>query len=172
MSARPSPMPARAPANAGLSARQRYRPPATLAGHPFPGITGDRRLLAAIFGLILVRDLRGMKRSRRSFRQIHLFICRTFTGATGLEPATSGVTGRSWRLRVERGYAGICGGSMAFRPCGDGRHLRERPVISCGMCAGWDVVFTQEPVAITPAQVTWRASGRGSPAIPRRAFAG
>jgi release factor glutamine methyltransferase len=25
------------------------------------------------------------------------------TGATGLEPATSGVTGRSWRLRAERG---------------------------------------------------------------------
>jgi hypothetical protein len=31
------------------------------------------------------------------------------TGATGLEPATSGVTGRSWRLRVERGYAWIAG---------------------------------------------------------------
>jgi hypothetical protein len=31
-------------------------------------------------------------------------ICRYFcTGATGLEPATSGVTGRSWRLRTERG---------------------------------------------------------------------
>ncbi len=30
-------------------------------------------------------------------------ICRYFTGATGLEPATSGVTGRSWHFRVERG---------------------------------------------------------------------
>ncbi len=34
-----------------------------------------------------------MKRSRRSLCQIHILICRTFTGATGLEPATSGVTG-------------------------------------------------------------------------------
>jgi len=31
-------------------------------------------------------------------------ICRMFsTGATGLEPATSGVTGRSWWFRAERG---------------------------------------------------------------------
>ena len=30
-------------------------------------------------------------------------ICRTFTGATGLEPATSGVTGRSRSLRPGRG---------------------------------------------------------------------
>jgi hypothetical protein len=29
-----------------------------------------------------------------------------FTGATGLEPATSGVTGRSWRLRVCPGIGG------------------------------------------------------------------
>jgi hypothetical protein len=29
-------------------------------------------------------------------------ICSDFTGATGLEPATSGVTGRSRRLRAER----------------------------------------------------------------------
>jgi hypothetical protein len=50
-------------------------------------------------------------------------ICRTFTGATGLEPATSGVTGRSWRFRAERESAGIPGESRAFRPerCGDSR---------------------------------------------------
>ena len=45
------------------------------------------------------------------------------TGATGLEPATSGVTGRSWRFRPERGLAGICTVSRALRPfrCGDSR---------------------------------------------------
>ena len=60
---------------------------------PFRGLAarsgpcGDSRL-------ILARDLRRMRRSRRSLCQIHLLICRSFTGATGLEPATSGVTGR------------------------------------------------------------------------------
>jgi hypothetical protein len=50
-------------------------------------------------------------------------ICRNFTGATGLEPATSGVTGRSWRFRAERGKAGIPVVSRAFRAwrCGDDR---------------------------------------------------
>src|SRR5436190_15094014 len=69
-------------------------------------LSGDKRLLPAACGdfrLILARDLRGMKRSRRSLCQIHLLICRTLTGATGLEPATSGVTGRSSRFRAERG---------------------------------------------------------------------
>jgi len=51
-------------------------------------------------------------------------ICRfagTLAGATGLEPATSGVTGRSWRFRAERGSAGISGRSRPFSParCGD-----------------------------------------------------
>jgi hypothetical protein len=68
------------------------------------------------FRPILGRDLRGVERSRRSLCQTHLLICRSFTGATGLEPTTSGVTGRSWRLRAERGLAGICGVSRAFRP--------------------------------------------------------
>jgi hypothetical protein len=43
---------------------------------------------------------------RRSFAPCwkqEMPICRSFTGATGLEPATSGVTGRSWRFRAERG---------------------------------------------------------------------
>jgi hypothetical protein len=47
----------------------------------------------------------------------------TLAGATGLEPATSGVTGRSWLLRAERGQAGIPGNSRTFKrwPCGDRR---------------------------------------------------
>jgi hypothetical protein len=40
------------------------------------------------------------------------------TGATGLEPATSGVTGRSWRLRPERGWAGISGHEQDFSRVG------------------------------------------------------
>ncbi len=38
-------------------------------------------------------------------RQRKALVCRTngAAGATGLEPATSGVTGRSWRFRPERG---------------------------------------------------------------------
>lgn len=70
------------------------RPPVTLAGHPCAGIYRLGAAPCGDFRLILARDLRGMKRSRRSLCQIHLRICRSFTGATGLEPATSGVTGR------------------------------------------------------------------------------
>jgi hypothetical protein len=52
-------------------------------------------------------------------------VCRQIVraGATGLEPATSGVTGRSWHFRHERGSAGIPGRSRPFSPahCGDRR---------------------------------------------------
>ena len=60
--------------------------------------SGEYRLRSAPCGdfrLIPVRDLRGTQRSRRSLRQRHNLICRSFTGATGLEPATSGVTNRA-----------------------------------------------------------------------------
>src|SRR4029450_6949281 len=60
--------------------------------HPAP--CGDFRSIPA-------RDMRGMKRSRRSLCQIHLAICRNFTGATGLEPATSGVTDRFEGRKVD-----------------------------------------------------------------------
>jgi hypothetical protein len=40
-------------------------------------------------------------------RQQKSRFCRDFTGVPALEPATSGVTGRSWRFRLERGLAGI-----------------------------------------------------------------
>jgi hypothetical protein len=116
--------------------------------------SGDYRRPAAPrgdFGLVLVRDLRGMKRSRRSLCQIHLFICRTFTGATGLEPATSGVTAG----HGASGLAGIGGDLLqmqGFRTgrCGDyrasagtsGGFLRDlcrmRRCLSgkrCGICA-------------------------------------
>ena len=74
------------------------RPPADLAGHRriSSSLLRDSRRPPAPCGdfrPILVRDLRGMERSRRSLCQTHLLICRAFTGATGLEPATSGVTG-------------------------------------------------------------------------------
>jgi hypothetical protein len=75
----------------------------------------------------------------RQSRQQNMPICRMFsTGATGLEPATSGVTGRSWRFRAERGQAGTPAVSRVFRPrlCGDSRCARELPAGSCGMSAG------------------------------------
>src|SRR3954470_3464516 len=68
--------------------RRLFRPAAQLAG-----ITGSDRLPAGI----PVRDVRGMKTGRRSFAPTPATkeaICRYLAGATGLEPATSGVTGR------------------------------------------------------------------------------
>ena len=40
------------------------------------------------------------------------------TGATGLEPATSGVTGRSWSSQDKREWAGIFPGEQDFSPPG------------------------------------------------------
>jgi hypothetical protein len=57
--------------------------------------SGDYRLGPAPCGdlrLILARDLRGMKKTPAVDMSKTYTICRTFTGATGLEPATSGVT--------------------------------------------------------------------------------
>jgi hypothetical protein len=93
------------------------------------------------FRPILVRNLRGMERSRRLLCQTHLLTCRAFTGATGLEPATSGVTGPSWRLRAEREWAGIpevssllAVGLAGIAGCG-----RGRPAAFCGISAGCNV---------------------------------
>ena len=77
-----------------LACRRNPRPPATPAGRL--NCANHRRRAASCgdFRPIRARDLRGVKRSRRSLCQRHMPICRSFTGATGLEPATSGVTGR------------------------------------------------------------------------------
>jgi hypothetical protein len=68
-------------------------------------------------------------------------ICRLFSaGATGLEPATSGVTGRSRWFGVGRHGAGICRESRTLRPLsrGDCRASARAPGHllrdGCGMC--------------------------------------
>jgi hypothetical protein len=65
------------------------------------GVSGYGRLPAAI----PVRDVRGMKYENVAWRATeHAYLqALQETGATGLEPATSGVTGRSWCFRAERG---------------------------------------------------------------------
>ena len=104
------------------------------------GIRGYDRLCAGI----PVRDLRGMKTSRRSCAPNpatkHADL-QVLYGSDGTRTATSGVTVRSWRLRAERGLAGIGGYSRAFRPwaCGDSGDLRELPAPSCRMSAGCGV---------------------------------
>jgi hypothetical protein len=79
-------------------------------------------------------------------------LCRfagIFTGATGLEPATSGVTGRSWRFPAERGSAGIPAVSGPFGRAVAGIRgcLRELSAASCGVSAGCGVVFMSSLVA-------------------------
>ena len=80
----------------------------------------------------------------------------TFTGATGLEPATSGVTGRSWRFRAERGNAGICSVSRALRPCRCGDSRVRAGISGClvrdqrgmGSCPWGKQGCAQDPLAL------------------------
>jgi hypothetical protein len=95
-----------------------------------------------------VRDLCGMRGGRRSSAGAgnkRRRFAGYFTGATGLAPATSGVTGRSARFRSRRGWAGIPGASGAFRtsPCGDCHALAgtcgdlvrdQRGMLRCPSC--------------------------------------
>jgi hypothetical protein len=57
------------------------------------------------------------------------------TGATGLEPATSGVTGRKRPSGADRGYAGIRRESRAFHPLLTG-DLRAPAGVSDDLVAG------------------------------------
>jgi hypothetical protein len=105
------------------------------------GICGSTRVWPAI----PVRDECGMTRNPRSVASMmteKIEICREFTGATGLEPATSGATGRirpRGLTRANRGFgvraglflrrrSGIAGTSRGFRrpPAGCARD-RPRP---------------------------------------------
>jgi hypothetical protein len=52
-------------------------------------------------GAIPARDMCGIDGKPAVYPAKNMPICRYLTGATGLEPATSGVTGRSWRNRAE-----------------------------------------------------------------------
>src|SRR5919204_4127383 len=68
---------AKAPASGHLGAAECWK---TSGGLGRSSLCGDYRLAPAPCGdfrLILARDLRGMKRSRRSLGQIHVLICRT-----------------------------------------------------------------------------------------------
>jgi hypothetical protein len=63
-------------------------------------------------------------------RQQNMPMCRTVTGATGLEPATSGVTGRSWYFR---------GGRNSWsetNPYARGRRVLSRLVARCIIVLG------------------------------------
>ena len=81
----------------------------------------------------------------RRDRQHKMPICRVFlAGATGLEPATSGVTGRSWRFRAERGFPAKAGlSTLAWRGfAGAGGNFRRPRAGSVR-----DVVLAHVPTA-------------------------
>jgi hypothetical protein len=127
------------PSGVASTSANQLRPPVVPTGETIAGITGFERLQPGIRG----RDERGMKEAGgrlRLDRQQKMPICRSFTGATGLEPATSGVTGRSWRFRAARKEAAICRESRAFlaTACGDCRGpagaYGDLPRDVCGMC--------------------------------------
>ena len=71
------------------------RPPARWAGRPFAGISGYDRLPAGIPGRLACGIYAGCEESRRSNGDRRCGFAGILAGATGLEPATSGVTGRS-----------------------------------------------------------------------------
>jgi hypothetical protein len=113
--------------NARLStrrhSRQRLRPFCPLSGSPgeiraggwprVPACRGEKTCKQALF--YLLRDQRGTRRKPAvdcANQATKMPLCRMFsTGATGLEPATSGVTGRSWRFRAQRRWLGIVPGA-------------------------------------------------------------
>jgi hypothetical protein len=89
----------------------------------FAGITGDDPLPAGISGRFACGIGAACAKNRRSSGDQKCRFPGTLAGATGLEPATSGVTGRAWWFRAAREHAGIWGVSRAFthRQCGDWR---------------------------------------------------
>jgi hypothetical protein len=103
--------------------------------------------------------------SRRSFAPgkatEHTDLQVVLRGATGLEPATSGVTGRSRRLRDERGSAAISAVSRAFGLAvpGIAGSGRELPAMSCGISAGCGVVPDDNRGAVQYAASAARAAG-------------
>ncbi len=95
-----------------------------------PATTGVVRGFPVGMSAFRARDERRMRRDRRSSAPLRTTehgdlqgLRGRKTGATGLEPATSGVTGRSWCLRDRRESAGISAMSGTFRlaSCGDRR---------------------------------------------------
>jgi len=81
----------------GLFIRKMARPPVASAGRPACGIPGYDRSPAASSGQFARGICAGWEGAGGRLRlsgQHKKLICRCFTGATGLEPATSGVTGR------------------------------------------------------------------------------
>jgi hypothetical protein len=86
------------------------------------------------------------------------------TGATGLEPATSGVTDRSWRLRSERRLAGIPDLSRAFRLCRCG-DLRVPPGASGGLLRdqrGMRRCLARQRGSVSRGALAYRAALSGS----------
>src|SRR5919197_6497634 len=79
--------------------RPARRPPAGTAGHPLAGITGYGRLVRRFQADSRAGSTREAKKRRSTVPRLATegIICSEFTGATGLEPATSGVTDRSRR---------------------------------------------------------------------------
>jgi hypothetical protein len=104
-----------------------------------------------------------MRISRRSFgpdQRQNLPICRYFTGATGREPATSGVTGRYNRNRYSRLRPGITGWSRHFVSARTGSDRLRPATARQDMCCTCVVdLFAIKATSVTfsaGARVRWR----------------
>jgi hypothetical protein len=77
------------------------RPPVDLAGHPSRGDPRRSWLWSGSLRVTLVRDERGTDSKPAVYSAKNMLICRDLAGATGLEPATSGVTDHFAGPRVD-----------------------------------------------------------------------
>jgi hypothetical protein len=107
-------------------------------------------------------------RSRCLTKQRTMLFCRAFTGATGLEPATSGVTGRDGATGHSRLRPGISSYSRHFASERTGCD-RLRPAATrhslCGGCVAGVVPMTA--TIQSSASVGCRSTGGGCPAPAR-----
>jgi hypothetical protein len=91
-----------------LCGRTLGRPPATSAGHPSAGFTGYGRLLCGDFRPIPARGPALDEKKPAVVMSNTYADLQVFTGATRLEPATSGVTGVPKTLNVAKSRDAPC----------------------------------------------------------------
>ena len=165
----------------GMSAERAPRalkPPALSIQLPENGSASGLRESAAMV-VFLGRFPCGMRYQNVAWRATeHAYLqALRETGATGLEAATSGVTGRAWSFGVERGSAGISDKSRPFAHlrCGDyrvsARPSEDLPRDMRGMkrCLRWRRTDAKRGSRLPPYHPGREPDARAQPGLRTRA---